>query len=360
MRKILIFALVFALTHSIMARNLTALIEPLAPVRWYQMNQTDAFEDGAFVADVQDESGNSADLLPTGLGTDVPVWDSNALNNRPGLFFAEESPLFETTAFNAYHFFVVAKYDGANFGAAYRGLITDEATNYILLGNTGGATFFDPTPVDVTYFKSQTEYAQNNMQAPFSDFELVEISWTAGKAMDGFQLGQDRADTGRRWNGWIVEPVAFGAILSTSERRRVNLYYDLKYKLWLSAGVAQYEMFFPSPEIVPEIKYLHYNKPVLDWSAVTIKHTYEDEGASFSDTTDTPPQTWEIEYTGLTAEEREIFDEFSEQVRKKHTFKFIEKDGTVQTGVRIENYESFHEGNKSWSNAVKVSLVKYN
>lgn len=333
-------------------------------VAWYAMTEKQTDSDLAACNGLLDYSGNERELFNGDL-SGLPRIAASSLNGFPAVYFASSndkpltfSPLSGTIT--ARHFFVVAKYNGANFGSSYRGLISDQATNPVLLGNnSSGTTFFDLTPLSVTYYKAQTNYVQSAMSAPLNSYALVEISSASGWALDGIQIGQDRADSSRRWSGWVVEPLIFSSVLTDFERKRVNLYYDLKYSLWKTNGAVNYEIEFPSPWMLPELGYYHYREIPVNWDSVTIKHEYEDSGASFADTTDTPPQYWEIEYTGLTSDEAQIFDAFNDAVRRKHTFTFTAKDGTEHSGVRIDSYERNHEGNKAWNNSVKFTLVKF-
>ena len=353
--KVLSLILVFSL--SVMARNLDYLITPLNPLAYYPMTDLLDYPNDSNASVLEDKSGNAFNLAV--LGTSGVIKHA-ALNNRPGLLFNEEDPLqFEFDApVGVKHLFIVAMADGANFDA-YRGLISGMTSNSLLLGDSGQTKFFNLGFSGFNYYKSGTSYIQTNQQAPFNAFELIEMSVSGGVSLDGVRLGQDKADIDRRWKGYALTPILFTDVLTLNQRRRVNLYYDLKYSFWKKFGVQQYEMYFPSPAILPEVVWFYFREVPPDWEGVTIKHTYDDEGVSFMDTTDTPPQYWDIEYTGLSPEKAEIFDEFYNQVRKKHTFKFIAKDGTEHSGVRIDSYDRNHKDNLSKIINVKIRLVKY-
>lgn len=342
-----------------MAQNVSELIRPLSgKLAWYEMSDLLEIADGDPANYLTDASGNAYDAGLIGAG---PVVEHSAINGRPALYFdgASEPLQHEFLApLGVRHVFVVALADGAAFDA-YRGLISGMTTNSLLLGDNGQTKFFDLGFGGFNFYKSGESFPQNNQQAPFNAFELLEMSVTGGVSIDGIRIGQDKADPDRRWKGYIVEPLLFTEEKTLAERRRINLYYDLKYSLWKNFGVQGYELYFPSPAIMPEVLWARFYEAPTDWDAVTVKHTYDDDGASFSDATDTPPKRWEIGYTGLTPEQKNVFDAFADAVRRKHTFKFIDKWGEEHSGVRIESYERGHEAHKSKAHWVNIKLVKF-
>lgn len=186
-----------------------------------------------------------------------------------------------------------------------------------------------------------------------NEWALLEISNTTGWSMDAFRIGQDKVDTTRRWSGWIADPMFFSSVQAGVNLKRIRLYYNLKYSLWTNGTP-----YFPSPDIVPELFYYHYREVPIDWESVSVRHTYQDEGVSVIDRTDTPPQEWDLEYTGLNKEEVEIFDAFNDAVRRKSTFIYTDVNGIEHTGVRIKTYERTHDGNKRSINNVRITLIK--
>ena len=109
------------------------------------------------------------------------------------------------------------------------------------------------------------------------------------------------------------------------------------------------------------LRHFHYNKPVSEWEKVTVKHTYQDGGASFNANNTTAPQYFEWEFTGLTPTERAVFDAHHDAARGElFDFPYTDKDGTFyESGTRYLKYESSHDANESWANRVKVTLVRY-
>lgn len=315
------------------------------------------------IATIADYSGNGRDLAATGTATSgssgSPIGELSTLNGYPTVLHAGEKPLLYAPTPVVKELYILTKYDGAaNFGATYRGLVSGETSSGLDLVGDGSGTstkFFDYTPLVYNYYKSHTSYATSNAQAPFSNFELVELSYASDMNWDGIQVGQHKTDTARRWLGRWADLHVYSSQLSTNERRRIRLYYDLKYLLWRTNSTT---LEFPDPTLTG-IYWNHFKARPLEWDEVTDTFEYEDAGRDFNERTDTPPQRWDITFTGLSYGQMEIFDTFNKVARRSRTFSLVDKWGVTQTGVRIESYSSSHRDHKSWANEVTFSLVKY-
>lgn len=361
MRRLFALLLIFAVgaaalgaTREPMSFYLSALIPTDGLKRAYPL-WNDNSVDAALVTTVVDESGNGANLLGMDLGVNGASWDAAGPNSRWVLTANGTKPgITNATDFTMKDVFVLVKSTENPF-TAYRGLISDQATNGVLISNNSVTKFYDFATGTTTYYKAGTTYAESNQLAPMNEWAMVQISNSAGWTMDGFQVGDDRAYGTRLWKGSIGDIFAFSRVLTSAERRSVKIYYDLKFKLWLTDGTA---LYFPD-QAATGIRYFHYDAEPLGWEDVTVSNEYEDGGRSFNTVTDTPPRFWTIEYTGLTAAEVEVFDAFSDAVRRSRTFSFVDKEGTTWTNVRIQSYSRSHEGHKSWVKSVKFRLVKY-
>lgn len=330
---------------------LSALIPTSGLVRAYPL-ASDTGSAGDYVTAVADESGSGANLarLDTS-GTNGPKWAE--LNGRKTLAFTGSvKGLTNTTDFTLRDVFALAKHDGSAFDA-YRGVVSDNATNPVILSNNSGTKFFDLTIGTVSYRKSGTLYTASTQEAPMNAWALVQMANTASWAMDGLQLGTDRANA-RYWKGWIGPVFAYSEARSAAERRAIKLWYDLRYQLWLEDGTT---LEFPSPDITG-ILWSRFREVPRDYSSVTVSHVYEDEGRSFNET-GTPPRRFEVEFTGLARAEADVFDAFWEAARMVRTFTLTTPADEAVTGVRIESYERDHDSNRGWINSVKFVLAKY-
>ena len=344
-----------------MAEYLEALIPTDALVAWYPLNDVTS---AGNVTTVTDYSGNGRDLEDTGASN--PNYVLDGLGGRPYILFSGEAPLVDSapSVYTAKTVAVLAAYTGGTtFGAGatdYNGLISYNSTSSndpILVGDDGTTQWYDftqPTP----YYLNGTFYADASMEAAITTPGVMQISYATGWPFDASNylgIGKDRNFANRTWTGPIYEVMLFNKVLSTQERLGVDLYFALKFDLLAEIGQT---INFPGPT-VSGIDWARYREVPRDWSTVTITHTYEDESKTFSDTSDTPPQFWEVGFTGLTKEEAEIFDAFWEAARLKNTFNFTDSNGTLHTGVRCASYDRDHDANKSWSNSVNFRLVKY-
>ena len=333
---------------------LEALIPTTDLIAWYALEDVTA----ARLASLADSSGNSRTLAATAADPDRPLGVLNAVNGYPVVRFDDVSPLvYTTTPPTVKDLFILAKYTlAANFGGSYRGLVSGETAGDALTGsNAASSTLFVDNGTGTSfYYKSQTAYAAAAMAAPFSQYELLRYGDTAGIAFDGIQLGNQKNLT-RRWRGDVGDVLIYSSVQSAANARRIALYYDLKYHLWLTNSTT---LYFPDPATTG-IDWARFDDEPEKWGDVTVTHEYYDGGRSFNVLTDTPPQFWEIGYTGLTPEEAEVFDAFWSAARLNRTFSLIDKYGTTQTGVRIAEYSRSHKEHRSWDKEVTFRLVKY-
>ena len=346
-----------------MAEFLENLLPKSGIVRWFPLNETVA--NGQNVTSVLDKSANAAHL--TSQAT-YPLWQTNVLNGRNVVYFDElKQPLKNITPFTAKHIFIVTKTDsGATFGA-YRGLLTGlDVSNYgVLVGNTDTSTKFVDNNFEAAgtyvYKKSQTAYAENNLEAPFDNFELIDVSLSVGWALDGVQTGQDRDDDARRWIGRVAEILIYDRVLTAAETKQVNLYFDLKFGLWRLNNTV---LNFPSPDLT-NLSYSRFWADNPDYKAVTVSHEYEDAGKDFIEISDNAPRRWRVEINchdynhAASKAKTDIFDAFYNQARFARTFNFTDKYGETHSGVRIADYNRAHSGHQSWSQNVEFELVKY-
>lgn len=103
----------------------------------------------------------------------------------------------------------------------------------------------------------------------------------------------------------------------------------------------------------------HYKAQVSDWKAVTREHVYEDGTKTFNELADYAPQRWTLRYSGMTDTERAVFDAHFEEKKFSNTFTFIDKLGYTHPDCYYESYLSSHDGHRSWSNQVEITIVQY-
>lgn len=300
-----------------------------------------------------DYSGNGRHLSST---LNYPQIVSNVLGKNSAYYFdGTKDPLTNSTSQTIKHIFIVAKFQGDTFSGS-EGLLTDISNNIpVLVGGGSGTNIFFNNSQGVSYRKNNVPFAENAMSAPVSGWALMEVQLAAGLPMQGWQIGRDRADNTRRWNGYYAGNVAFNRILSANDRRRAIFFYNLQFGAYFSTPIT---LEFPDPTIT-DILYARFAELPPDWDEITVSHKYQDGGKSFNETADAPPKRWEAGFTGLSYDEMRIFDEFDARVRRTQTFDFTDKWGEKHSGVRIESYERTHEAHKSNIYEVRFKLAQY-
>jgi hypothetical protein len=230
----------------------------------------------------------------------------------------------------------------------------------LLSDNTDGATLTGDSE-ETVFLTTAATYELNwstpsGNQAPMEEFGAVRISDTPGFVFDNISdrltIGKQPDNTGDLWLGDIAEIMLFSAPLTSTERKQVKFYNQLK---WGLLGMSTVN--FPDPSITG-IDYARYYEVPADYSEVTYTNDYEDGGRSFNQS-GTPPKRWEVEFSGLDQDEAEIFDVFHDLVKMVGTFDFTDPDNVTHTGVRVESYDRTHSEHRSWINSVRFTLTQY-
>ncbi len=210
----------------------------------------DLAEDGS---NVDDFSGKDRTLS---CPSNEPTLQTDVINGRPALYFdGADNFLRYTGAFTARHVFVLGAYEDAAFGANEAGLLTDNATTGILVGNSVSTRFFNfnfGASGEFDYKRADVAFAEADQQAPVNSvFKLMEVSLDSGWAMDGIRVGQDRTFSSRLWKGWYVESLIYSEVKSDAERWEIYRYFAMKYHLWQETSSGLYVFPFQANRTRP-------------------------------------------------------------------------------------------------------------
>jgi hypothetical protein len=316
---------------------------------------------GAFISD---PSGNDRHLFSSGT---TPVLQTNVFYGQPGWYINGSTTVPLATATDdsipLRHYFILAAYEDTAFDLN-RGLVSGHTANDLLTSNNSGTKFFDLSfGAGFEYRKSNVIYTEANQQAPMSNFELIEVVLPVGSALDGLQIGRQRDIAGRIWKGWFIDHMGFDAILTARQRRRVLLYYSLRYGVHIGSDIP---LYFPSSDLIGTgvvsdggvIRNRFYNVP-RDWEPITESYEFEDSNKTFNEVGDDPPRRWEYRYQNISKEQATIFDAFNDTARKAVPFYFKDPEGRVWSNVHIENYNRDHDSHKRWVHEASFNLVGY-
>lgn len=322
---------------------------PTGPAAWYQYQPGVS---GHYI--IYDSSGNGRHIA--GNPANAPVLTENVHEGHPAWYFdGTREPLVYSGAFAVKHAFVLASNEDATF-SGYQGLLSGETSGDVLVGADTTTKFYD-LGISNVYSNSGTEYLENNQQSPMSGtFRLVEVKNTTGITLDGIQIGQQRADVTRRWQGHFVEMILFTSVLTTAEIRRVRLYFNLKF----AAFKYGLPLHFPSADLVSTIGPSRFRQVPQDFDKTTDSWEYEDAVKDFNEVAGDAPYMWEYAYPAVPKAQLPIFDEFWRQARKANPFTFRDREDYVWTNVRVEDYNRNHEAHKRWRSEVSFQLVGYN
>ena len=298
--------------------------------------------------DLEGQSGEKAEVIPLALN------GRNILRFNPttATSYVKKSE-FNSSAidYTVGDLVVVCRYPGETF-VDDPVLISDNAASpsETLKGDDGETEF---QTIATTYELNWS--TPSGTDAPMEEWGTVRITKSGGFDffdLGGFALGNQGDGSGDEWLGDVAELMLFSSPLTSTERKQVKFYNQLK---WGLLGMSTVN--FPDPTITG-IPYARYYEVPADYSEVTYTNDYEDGGRSFNQS-GTPPKRWEIEFTGLDPDEAEIFDIFHDLVKMVGTFDFTDPASVTYSDVRVESYERNHTGHRSWINTVRFTLTQY-
>lgn len=205
-------------------------------IGWHSADRVQAYFDGW---DLLDAAGTVGTLYAP--ASNRPQVVSDALNGQPALNFNGSTTRPQASLIGSFavrHVFVVAMHRGTSFGSSFRGLLTttsaSSAPQFILVGNTGSANFvnnswgsgYEFRRFDVAHPESAQPGVFNSITG------IYEVSRPTSMDMDSIQVGTDRSDLTRVWDGHWFEMLIYNRVLTAEERRMVYEYFALKYQLW--------------------------------------------------------------------------------------------------------------------------------
>jgi hypothetical protein len=156
----------------------------------------------AVVASFTDLSGKGRNLTAS---SNQPVFKTS--DNRIE-FDGTKSPLKNNAQFQINCGFILAKCNQSTF-SNNAGLLSGNEFLPILLGSTGTNKFFDLKGAGDSkfeYFEFRTNdriYPQSNQLAPMQAWQLIFFRFWQPQITDGIQIGCDRLDSTRKWNGAV-------------------------------------------------------------------------------------------------------------------------------------------------------------
>jgi len=238
------------------SQTVTVIAPPPIPVSiWSRMNVVplaaleawNALDTATGGGEVGDFSGKQRVLTA---GANPPQLEQNRINGYPGIYFdGTKNPLTYSGNLTLRHIFIVASFADATF-PNYAGLLSDLSGLGILVGNPLEARFFNinySALGSYSYRKNYVSFAESAQAAPVSgNAGIIEISYAPGFNMNGIQIGQDRADTTRRWKGHFYESLMYSSVKTAQERRRIYSYLAMKFHLWRQAASGLYMFPFPN------------------------------------------------------------------------------------------------------------------
>lgn len=204
-------------------------------VRWWKADAL-ALNDNDAVGTWPDSSGFIRNLTQATAGS-KPTYKTNILNGLPVVRFdGTDDVLTSASGTGPKHVFAVAKYNTATF-VDYDGLVTGAGAGdaeVVLTGRDGQNFFFNSPAVTTDYYKNGTSFVETAMTGPMNAFAVMSISSAGFQNPMAVQVGLDRNNAGRYWNGDVAEILAYNAVLSAGDRQAIQNYLGTKYGITIA------------------------------------------------------------------------------------------------------------------------------
>jgi hypothetical protein len=204
-------------------------------VGWFDASAITGLSDGGTVATWSDLSV-SANHLAQATESVKPTYQTNELNGRPVVRLDGTDDKMAAAGSVAFkHVLVVAKFSAATF-PNYSGLITGTGAGgeqIVLIGDGFDGTrtiLHDDATQTTVYYRGGTLGAEASMPGPMEAFHVMSLSQAAGWSITT-QLGQDRANAARFWNGDVAEILLYDSVLSTPNLNRAAGWLAKKWGL---------------------------------------------------------------------------------------------------------------------------------
>lgn len=193
---------------------------------------------GTDVTSFTDQSGKGRHLTAS---SSKPTYQTNVINSKPVIRFSgSNNPLKHNSTFTIRCGWIVAKFDGTSF-SAYQGLLSSTLAANILTSQNSGTNFVN-LGVDFFEFRSGDRiYPQGAAPAPLNAFRVIFFRFWTPVTMDGLQLGQERNNTGRKFDGDAAFLAVYSCDFVEEEIRLSSETLANHFALTLASNVYPYQ-----------------------------------------------------------------------------------------------------------------------
>ncbi|HNQ69103.1 MAG TPA: PKD domain-containing protein [Bacteroidales bacterium] len=201
----------------------------------HYMSDTDVILNGANVSEWHDVSEYENVAIQSTPGSQ-PALIENVLNSYPAIRFdGTDDKLFINTGDTLGTMFIIANWNAGNTFTSYNGLINQQSSMIIFDGNPGSSQLllsFSP------YFGNNV-YINDVQTVDFSPMDRYKIICginTNPGFIENFVIGNDRDQSGRLWNGDVLEILMFKNAFNSSEKEIIYEYLRQKYAPLVNLG----------------------------------------------------------------------------------------------------------------------------
>lgn len=165
----------------------------------------------------------------------IAVSSVNTLNQRSAVSFdGVQDFLAADNSFGLGDLFLVANWGGQATFPSYNGLITGKSSYFLLVADGAGGT-------KTTFLNSASLFYINQKLtkdfAPLVDYKQINIFRPSALTQPDLQMGKDRANTSRFWNGNVAELIISSTSINATDRGIIQNYLCQKYSNVLDLGM---------------------------------------------------------------------------------------------------------------------------
>lgn len=201
----------------------------------HYMSDSSIVLDGSNVNEWHDVSG-LVNVAEQSVANSQPALVEDVLNGYPVVRFdGIDDKLLINTGDTLGTMFLVANWNGANTFPNYNGLINQQSSTIIFDGQIGSSQLllsFSPYFGNNIYINN----TQTNDFSPMDRYKIISGANSNPQFVENFVIGKDRDQSGRFWNGDILEIIMFKNELDPSQNIDVLEYLRQKYAPLVDLG----------------------------------------------------------------------------------------------------------------------------
>lgn len=167
--------------------------------------------------------------------------------------------------------------------------------------------------------------------------------------------------------GDVIHPTTPNGHVYMAQTGGMSNFFEPAWGTGTKSVTTSLDVQFVEHGTYPGVRHNTYIKHALDWKAITLESTYEDQGFDTNRSADAPAQRWTLIYLVKSEAAAAVLDAFWDAHKLEVPFTFVEPrriphvaglEGQTHTGVYFEEYIDDGFDEKIWKQKRTVRLIK--